>query len=68
MIDAAALHRAADRVGGERYTPAMDALADAVAEFLHTSDLTDEHGESFRPHGPAVGYGVMLGYLAARDG
>jgi hypothetical protein len=58
------LHRAADRIGNEVGTPEMDALADAVADFLHGSDLTDEYGVAFTPDGPSIGYGVMLGWLA----
>jgi hypothetical protein len=68
MIDAAALHRAADRVGTEAGTPAMDALADAGAEFIRTSDLADEYGVPFIVRDPAaLGYGIMLGYLAALE-
>lgn len=68
MIDAAALHRAADRIGAEAGTPAMDALADASAEFLRTSNLADEEGTPFVIRDPrAFGYGIMLGYLAALE-
>lgn len=67
-IDAEALHRAADRVEHEVGTPAMDALAAAGAEFLHSADLTDEYGVAFVPDGPSIGYGIMLGYLAALGG
>lgn len=67
MIDAAALHRAADRVGDEAGTPEMDALAAAGAEFVHTSDLSDELGVPFMVDGPSLGYGIMLGYLAAME-
>ena len=68
MIDAEALHRAADRVGAEVGTPPMDALADAAAEFLHDSELLDEYGTQFVvSDSRALGYGVMLGYLAAQD-
>lgn len=68
MIDAAALHRAADRIGTEAGTPAMDALAEAGAVFLQESHLTDEHGVEFVVTDPqALGYGVMLGYLAAQE-
>jgi hypothetical protein len=68
MIDAAALHRAADRVGAEAGTPAMDALADAGARFLDESRLADEHGVEFIVTDPrALGYGIMLGYLAALE-
>jgi hypothetical protein len=67
MIDAAALHRAADRVGDEAGTPEMDAIADAGAEFIRTSDLTDEYGVGFYVDPPSLGYGIMLGYLAATE-
>lgn len=67
MIDAAALHHAADRIGSEAGTPAMDAVATAIAEFLQTSNLTDEYGVEFVPDGPSIGYGAMLGYLAASE-
>lgn len=68
MVDAAALHRAAERVGTEAGTPAMDALAAAGAEFIRTSNLTDEQGRPFIIRDPqALGYGIMLGYLAARE-
>jgi hypothetical protein len=67
MIDAAALHRAADRIGTEAGTPAMDALAAAVGEFIQSADLTDEHGVAFVVDGPSLGYGAMLGYLAAKE-
>jgi hypothetical protein len=65
MITVAQLHRAADRITEEQGTPVMDALADAAAEFLHTMDLTDEFGTPFNPDGPSLGYGIMVGYLAA---
>lgn len=68
MIDAAALHRAAERVGDEAGTPGMDALAQAGAEFIADSRLSDEWGTEFVVADPrAVGYGIMLGYLAALD-
>jgi hypothetical protein len=68
MIDAAALHRAADRVGAEAGTPAMDALADAGARFLEESRLADELDVEFIVTDPrALGYGIMLGYLAALE-
>jgi hypothetical protein len=67
VIDAAALHRAAERVADGAGTPWMDALADAGAVFIHESDLADELGVPFTPDPRAIGYGVMLGYLAARD-
>lgn len=66
-IDAAALHRAAERVGNEAGTADMDALASAGADFLRTSDLADEYGVPFVPDGPSIGYGIMLGYLAATE-
>jgi hypothetical protein len=65
MIDVDALHRAADRVEREAGTPAMDALAAAGAEFLWTANLTDEDGVPLTFDGPSIGYGIMLGYLAA---
>jgi hypothetical protein len=65
VIDAAALHRAADRVGDEAGTPAMDALAAAGAEFIHESVLSDEFGVEFLVDTRSLGYGIMLGYLAA---
>jgi hypothetical protein len=65
MIDAEALHRAADRVGAEAGTWAMDALADAGARFLRESDIADELGNVHTFDGPSLGYGIMLGYLAA---
>lgn len=67
MIDAEALHRAAERVGNEAGTPDMDALADAGAVFITESDLTDETLTPFTPDPQALGYGIMLGYLAARE-
>lgn len=67
MIDAAALHRAAERVGTEAGTPGMDALARAGAEFLRTAELSDEYGVPFDPEPASIGYGIMLGYLAAWD-
>jgi hypothetical protein len=67
MIDADALHRAADRVSDEAGTPAMNALAAAGAEFLRTSELSDEFGVTFTVDGPSLGYGIMLGYLAATE-
>jgi hypothetical protein len=67
VIDADALHRAAERVGTEYGTPAMDELAEAAAEFLGELTLTDEDGTPFEAHGPSLGYGVMIGYLAARE-
>jgi hypothetical protein len=61
MIDAAALHRAADRVGDEAGTPAMDAMADAVATFIREAFMTDELGVPFTVDGPSFGYGILLG-------
>lgn len=67
-IDVDALHRAADRVGSEAGTPGMDELADAVADFIQASFMTDELGVPFTVDGPSFGYGILLGYLAAKDG
>lgn len=59
------LHIAADRIGGEMYTPTMDALAAAGARFIAESDLHDEYAAPFIIRDPsALGYGVMLGWLA----
>lgn len=69
MINAEALHRAADRIGSEASTPEMDALAQAGAQFLRESNLKDEDGQVvFLDVFQAIGYGVMLGYLAAQEG
>lgn len=68
MIDAAALHRAAERVGAEAFTPDMDAIMRESARFVHESRLADEYGTEFVIRDPqAVGYGVVLGYLAAQE-
>jgi hypothetical protein len=58
MIDAEALHRAAARVGSEYGMPEMDALARAGGDFIQSSTFTDTQ---------ALGYGIMLGYLAALE-
>ena len=71
MIDAEALHRAADQVWREDRTPEMDALADAAARFLQQSDLIatgpPDPDYEWTPDTQALGYGVMLGYLAAQE-
>jgi hypothetical protein len=67
VIDAAALHRAADRVGDEAGTPLMDALAQAGADFIRESAVSDEFAVPFHLDTPSLGYGIMLGYLAARE-
>jgi hypothetical protein len=67
VIDAAALHRAADRVGDEAGTPQMDALAAAGAQFIRESLVTDELQTPFPLDMKSLGYGIMLGYLAARE-
>jgi hypothetical protein len=64
---AAALHVAADRVWPETGTPFMNALAEAGAIFIRESNLADESGESFDIDPQSLGYGIMLGYLAARE-
>ena len=67
MIDAADLHRAAERVSAEAGTPMMDALADAGARFLVESVFHDDYGVEFVVgDSRALGYGIMLGYLAAQ--
>ena len=63
----ALLHDAADRVGDERYTPSMDAIAFAAGDFLRDSQLTDEHDVPVpftTANSTALGYGIMLGWLA----
>jgi hypothetical protein len=67
MIDAAALHRAADKVWNQVHTPTMDALAEAGAVFLDESRITDEFENIKRFHPESLGYGIMLGYLAAQE-
>jgi hypothetical protein len=64
MIDVEALHRAAERIGTEYGTSYMDGLADTIAAFIQESNLTDEHGVTFEPDYPSLGYGVMLGVVA----
>jgi hypothetical protein len=71
-IDTAALHRAADRIGTEAPSPLMNALADAGARFLRESEIHahergDELMESIVFDPKAIGYGVMLGFLAATE-
>jgi predicted ABC-type ATPase len=66
VIDAAALHRAAERVWSESGTPAMDRLASAGAQFIRESLVTDEYEVPFVLDTKSLGYGIMLGYLAAR--
>ena len=59
------LHAAADRIETESRTPPMDALAAAGAVFLRETDLSDEYGVpvAFTVE-QAIGYGIMLGWLA----
>jgi hypothetical protein len=59
------LHAAADAIRLKAYTPAMNMVAGAVAEFLHSSDFHDETGRELTFDPKSVGYGVMLGWLAA---
>jgi hypothetical protein len=67
MIDVEALHRAAEKVWAGVGTAEMDALAQAGADFLHTSKLTDETGAPLDFDTKSIGYGIMLGYIAARE-
>ena len=55
---------AADQVGDEGGTPDMDVLAAAGAQFLVESRVTDEHGVPVPFDAAALGYGIMLGWLA----
>jgi hypothetical protein len=68
MIDEEALHRAADKVWDEVHDPEMTALAQAAADFLNGSTIT-ESGTMTELHfdRKALGYGIMLGYLAAQE-
>jgi hypothetical protein len=68
MIDAEALHRAAARVGSEYGMPEMDALARAGGDFIQSSTFADELGVPWNiTDTQALGYGIMLGYLAALE-
>jgi hypothetical protein len=68
MIDAAALHRAADQVA--EATPEMDQLAAAGAQFIRETDLWaigPDPTELVELDRQSLGYGIMLGYLAAQE-
>jgi hypothetical protein len=60
-----ALHRAADEVPSG--SQEMDTLAAAGAEFLAESNHIDEFGTPVRFDPPSLGYGIMLGYIAAKE-
>lgn len=72
-LSADSLHRAAEQISTA--TPSMDRIATAIAAFLHESDFhaadyPDQPVEltehlHFDPR--ALGYGIMLGYLAGRS-
>jgi hypothetical protein len=68
MITAEDLHRAAELVSGAGFE--MDQVAAAGAQFLRESQITpyDDAGlyEAIAFDPKALGYGIMLGYLAAR--
>jgi hypothetical protein len=68
VIDAEALHRAADRIGTEGGMPWMDQLAAAGAQFIDETDLWTygpDPSERVPLDRASLGYGIMLGYLAA---
>jgi hypothetical protein len=66
---AVALHEAADYIAAHAPRPDLDALAEAGSRFLESSDLealdTDGTTETLNLNRQSLGYGVMLGYLAA---
>lgn len=72
MVEVEALHRAAERIWDERGTREMDGLAEVIAEFIQTSDITAMYsdGTGAEPlfiDPKSFGYGAMIGFLAARD-
>jgi hypothetical protein len=72
VVDVEALHRAADRIWEERGSAEMDALAEAIGEFIRTSDVTSMRGDGSEAEPlfiepKSLGYGVMVGFLAARE-
>lgn len=63
------LHDAASQIWEERGSPEMDTLAEAISEFLHSSEFfaADRSGaEPMAIDGGSLGYGVMIGWLARR--
>lgn len=70
-LDAGALHRAANEIATA--TPLMDQIAMAAAQFLRESEIhafepgKDELLEAIDFDPRALGYGIMLGYLAANE-
>lgn len=61
------LHEAAERIWDERGSAEMDTLAQAIGEFIRTSDFfaADRSGaEELAIDGPSFGYGCMIGWLA----
>jgi hypothetical protein len=71
VVDVQALHRAADRIWEERYSEDMNALARAIGDFIATSELAtvgrDGTAEPWTVEPQSLGYGVMVGFLAARE-
>jgi hypothetical protein len=68
VIDAAALHRAADRIA--EASSEMDQLAAAGAQFIAETDLWavgPDPTELVELDRQSLGYGIMLGYLAAQE-
>lgn len=67
MVTVAALHRAAERIWDESRTPEMDALAVAIGDFIHTSEISDDGGTPLVLEPRSFGYGVMIGFLAGLE-
>jgi hypothetical protein len=67
VITSAGLHRAADRVWSEAGVPFMDEVAAQGAQFIRESLVTDEYEVPFELDTKSLGYGIMLGYLAAQE-
>jgi hypothetical protein len=65
MITSEDLHRAADYIDQAVQSPELDALTQAGAAFIMTTNLTTEDGTKLNLDPPSVGYGIVLGYLAA---
>jgi hypothetical protein len=72
VVEVEALHRAAERIWDEAGTREMDGLAEAIGEFIRSSDITAMYrdGTGATPlfiDPKSFGYGAMIGFLAARD-
>jgi hypothetical protein len=69
VIEAEALHRAADRIDNEAHGPELDGIAAAIADFLNgfTLHLDTPAGRVYDLDPASLGYGVMIGLLAAQE-